>query len=209
MAAGSLVHRTARAVAVAAIMLVATTVISGCAPAVGPTTKPSATSVAEPTTTTPKPTATPTKTPEPQLGEPVGITCEQLITPAEMLDFNPNVSLISDYTPAADTKASQIAGYKGLVCRWVNNSSNEKIDISVAKLDDETLTALKNTAVTESESVPTYGIPPEVEGYFTLYGDVGQAEVFSGKYWIVARSLAFFEPGDVQPLIEAALSHLP
>jgi hypothetical protein len=125
-----------------------------------------------------------------------------------MYNFNPNFSLVEDGAPKADTKAGQIAGMNGLTCQWVNNTSKETIDVAVAKLTDDELTALKNLAITESTPVPTYGAPP-IEGYFTVIGSEGEAQIFTGSYWIAVRSVAFFEPGDVEQLATAAMSHLP
>ena len=142
------------------------------------------------------------------MSEPVDTTCEALLTPDDIYAFNPNFSLIADAQPKVDSKAGQIAGMNGLTCQWVNNSSNEPLDVAVAKLTDDQLTALKNLAVTESTQVPTYGAPP-VEGYFTVIGSEGEAQVFSGSYWVALRSVAFFEPGDAEQLAEAVIAHLP
>ncbi|GGF01766.1 hypothetical protein D9V28_13820 [Mycetocola zhadangensis] len=125
-----------------------------------------------------------------------------------MYNFNPNFSLVEDGAPKADSKAGTIADMGGLTCQWVNNTSKETIDVAVAKLTDEELTALKNSAITESTPVPTYGAPP-IEGYFTVIGSEGEAQIFTGSYWITARSVAFFEPGDVEQLATAAMGHLP
>ena len=58
--------------------------------------------------------------------------------------------------------------------------------------------------------VPTYGTPPDVEGFFlTRAGSSGEAQVFHGPYWIVIDSAALFEPGDAQQLVAAVLANLP
>ena len=53
-------------------------------------------------------------------------------------------------------------------------------------------------------SVPTYG----GVDYFEMKDGIGTANVFSGDYWIVARSVEFFEPGDAESLITAVKTHL-
>jgi hypothetical protein len=93
---------------------------------------------------------------------------------------------------------------KGLACAWVNQTSGELIEVSVANLPAAHLTQLKNDLVTTSNSVPTY----EVEGYFKVNGSTGEAQAFSDPYWIVATSTAFFEPGDAQPIVAAAIAAL-
>ena len=60
-----------------------------------------------------------------------------------------------------------------------------------------------------SKPVPTYGTPPEVEGYFAQAGGTGEAQVFPGPYWIVVDSVALFEPGDAQQLVAAVLRQPP
>ncbi len=155
--------------------------------------------------------STETPTPAPTDGaitsEPVDTTCDALLTADDMYEYNPNVSLVENGVPDADTKVGEIAGMGGLTCQWVNNSSNETLDVGVASLTEDQLTTLKNLAVTESEQVPTYGAPP-VEGYFTVVGREGEAQVFTGSYWVALRSLAFFEPGDAERIAEAAIANL-
>ena len=53
--------------------------------------------------------------------------------------------------------------------------------------------------------VPTYGD----EAYFSVADGVGTAIVFDRSYWLVATSVAFFEPGDATEIVESALSALP
>ena len=60
-----------------------------------------------------------------------------------------------------------------------------------------------------SNAVPTYGTPPDVEGFFLLSGGVGQAQVFTGEYWVVVESESMFEPGDAQQLVASVLENLP
>ena len=159
------------------------------------------------TSATPTPTATPT--PEPTatqapvtVGKPVTIGCNTLVSPDAMYAFNPNYGLSESYTPAAGTEAATIVEAKGLACQWVNQTSGEVVQVAVADLPSDKITALKNNFVMNSNSVPTYG----VEGYFQVEDVLGEAEAFSGTYWISASSDAFYEPGDAQPIVEAALA---
>jgi hypothetical protein len=121
-----------------------------------------------------------------------------------MYDYNSNFGPKPDYTPAAGSLAAEVARQRGLTCAWVNQTSGDVIEIAVANLPEAHLTDLKNTLVTTSYSVPTYG----VEGYFILNGSKGEAQAFSDPYWIVATSTAFFEPGDAEPLVKAAIAAL-
>jgi hypothetical protein len=158
------------------------------------------------------PTPTASETPEPTdtaapmtVGTPVTIDCNTLVSPDAIYAFNPNYGLSESYTPAAGTEAATIAEAKGLACQWVNQTSGEIVQVAVADLPADKITALKNNYVMNSNSVPTYG----VEGYFEAppaEGDLGTAEAFSGTFWISATSDAFYEPGDAQPIVEAALA---
>lgn len=205
MASSSFRSRTARPLAITGVLL-GSLLFAGCAPtdepASSPTPKPTASESSAPSAT---PTAEPTE--DPILSEPIDLTCNELLTPDDVYAFNPNVTFAEDGQPKPDSKAGTIAGMNGLTCQWVNNSSNETMDVAVAKLTDDQLTALKNLAVTESTQVPTYSAPP-VEGFFTVITNEGEAQVFSGAFWVTLRSSAFFEPGDAEQLAEAAIANL-
>jgi len=166
---------------------------------------------ATPSETSVPPTSKPTETPKPTatqppvtVGTPVTIDCNTLISPQAMYDFNPNFGLSDGFKPEAGSEAATIVAAKGLACQWVNQTSGEVIQVAVADLPADKLTALKNSYVTSSNSVPTYG----VEGYFEMDDSFGVAEAFSGSYWISARSNFFLEPGDAQPIIAAAIAGL-
>jgi hypothetical protein len=193
-----------RPLAVTAALL-GSLLLAGCTPAPAasssPTTGPTESGPAASGAPTPSPAETAVAS------EPVEIACEALITPADMYAFNPNISMVAEATPKAGSKASEIAAMGGQFCQWANNSSNTTIDVAVARLGDAALTDLKNRAVTESKQVPTYAAPP-VEGYFTMVENEGEAQVFTGPYWITIRAIDFFEPGDAEQLAEAAIAHL-
>ena len=169
---------------------------------------------ASPSEPTASATPTATETPEPTatqapvtVGTPVTIDCNTLVTPDAIYAFNPNFGLSESYKPAAGTEAATIVEAKGLACQWVNQTSGQIVQVAVADLPADKITALKNNYVMNSNSVPTYG----VEGYFeapATEGDVGVAEAFTGTYWISATSDTFLEPGDAQPIVEAALAGL-
>lgn len=182
---------------------IALALLAGCVPTAD-SADPDATST--PTaSSTPSATPTPSSTPTSAVdGIPITISCDQLIPAQAMYDYNPNFSLKSDYSPAAGSLAAEVATQKGLTCAWVNQTSGDLIEVAVANLPDAHLTQLKNELVTTSHSVPTY----DVEGYFILNGSKGEAQAFSDPFWIVATSTAFFEPGDAQPIVAAAITAL-
>jgi hypothetical protein len=177
--------------------------LSGCTPpASSPTSTPTATHTST-ATAGPKPAATPTDPPT-----PVGLTCDQVLSADQLYAFNPNFGTDPGYAPKGGTKAAEVVGEQGIACGFLNQTSNSVIEVAVAKPSANATTALKNDAVTKSHVVPTYGIPPEIEGYFTMNGDVGEAQVFTNGYWLVVSSKDFAEPGDPQPLVASVVQNL-
>lgn len=190
----------------AAIAIAAVAALAGCTPTpTSPTTPTSSASTAPTGSASPSASATPTDPPT-----PVTLSCDQLVTPDQMYAFNPNFGATADYKPTSGTPQKQVADWKGTACAWQNQTSGEIIQIAVAKPPASQLESLKNSAITVSQPVPTYGTPP-IEGYFKAgTGDkAGQAQIFSGPYWIVAESTAFFEPGDAAQLMTNVLGNLP
>lgn len=197
---------TARTLAALAIAAAAVTLV-GCTPTGGPTPSSSSTASTGGAGGSPvtNPTPTPTATMPPT---PVALTCDQLLTADQLYAFNPNFSADPEYAPAAGTLEKQIADWKGATCAWKNQTSGDVVQIAVALPPADQLEGLKNEAITVAQPVPTYGTPPQIEGYFKA-GDAGQVQIFQGPYWIVAESGAFFEPGDAAPLMQSVLGNLP
>jgi len=194
----SSVSRVLVSLALAGVLVSA---VSACATETDATPVESSAAPTPTASETPEPTGTPAPV---NVGTPVTIDCDELISPDAMYAFNPNFGLSESYKAAAGTEAATIVEAKGLACQWVNQTSGEIVQVAVADLPAEQITALKNNYVMNSNSVPTYG----VEGYFQVEGTVGVAEAFSDSYWISATSDFFLEPGDAEPIISAALAGL-
>ncbi len=196
----------ARAAAVV-VVVAGTIALSACAGDAKPAPTATHASTAAPATA---PSATPTTTPTPSdPPTPVTLTCDQIVTADQMYAYNPNFGADPGYAPASGSLEASIVGYKGVACGWLNQTSNDVIEIAVSKPPASELDGLKNTAVTNSQPVPTYGVPPQVEGYFALRGPKGEVQIFTGAYWVVANSPAFQEPGDAAPLMQNVLDNLP
>jgi hypothetical protein len=196
----------ARTAAVSAVV-VGTLALSACAG--GGTPAPSATHTAS---AAPAASATPTATPTPTPSDPptpVTLSCDQVVTPDQMYAYNPNFGADPGYAATAGSLEASIVSYKGVACGWLNQTSNDVIEIAIAKPPASELDGLKNAAVTNSQPVPTYGVPPQVEGYFAMRGAKGEVQIFTGAYWVVANSPAFQEPGDAAPLMQNVLDNLP
>ncbi|MGO4536924.1 iron ABC transporter ATP-binding protein [Leifsonia sp. 2MCAF36] len=186
--------------------------LAGCTPSASPA--PSASRTANgngsaggaAATSTPKaslPVVTPTAP-----TTPVSLTCPQVVTADQLYAYNPNYGIDPNYTPKSGSLEKKIADWRGATCGWLNQTSKDVIQIAVAKPPVDVMESLKNAAITDSQPVPTYGVPPQVEGYFKP-GAAGQVQIFRGPYWIVAESSAFFEPGDAAPLMASVLGNVP
>jgi len=180
--------------------------LAGCTPSPSPSgsatarNTPSAPPAREPSTTAiPTPTAS-------VVGTPVGKSCVQLISNDDIYAYNPNFVPLTSYTPAAGSSGAQATAYKGVACRWQNETSNDVIDLSVAKLDAATIESLKNQAVAKSTLVPTY--QGADEGYFSAANGTGTAIVFARSSWIVLTSQQFAEPGDAEQLVDGVIAAL-
>ena len=197
-------RRFALLTATVAAGLLASAALAGCTPTPTPSKTPTASASATKTpTATPVPVVTPTAPPT-----PVGITCDQVLTADQLYAFNPNYGPDPDYSPKDGTLEKKIVDWQGVSCAWKNQTSGDVVQIAVAKPPSDAMENLKNVAITDAKPVPTYGVPPEIEGYFKA-GSSGQVQIFRGPYWIVSESGAFFEPGDAAPLMQNVLANIP
>ena len=194
-AASSVLIRRLRASVVVAGTLLA---LTGCigAPEDPDVPTPSAT----PTdTATAEPDPTPTDQPA-----ALDITCEDLVDLDTMYAFDPNYALLGSVDPEPGSAAAEAVAAGGVACRWVRESGDATIDLSVAAYSAAELGELKKEALASSTMVPTYGD----EAYFEVDGDVGTAIVFQGPYRLVVSSVSFFEAGEPAGIIESALGTL-
>ncbi|BDZ53643.1 hypothetical protein GCM10025870_07160 [Agromyces marinus] len=162
------------------------------------------------TTGAPAPTgsAAPEPTPEPtEEPVPFDVACTEILTSDQVYAFNPNYGTAPDYAPTSATLRDAVAA-EGTACGWSNQTSGEVIEVAVATLPEQAYERRVGDAALESNAVPTYGTPPEVEGFFRQSGGVGQAQVFTGGMWIVVESGALFEPGDAQGLIADVVANV-
>lgn len=176
--------------------------VSSASPTATPTTVPAASATPSPT-----PTPTPTPTPAEEADTAVTLGCDQVLTPDDVYDFNPNFGAAPGYKPADGSAASVAALHKGVACGWSNQTSGDLIEVSVAQPTAATLADLKSQVAKSSTSVTTYGAG--VKGYFATANGAGEAQIFSGPYWVAVTSVEFVEARDVETLVAAIVSHLP
>lgn len=150
------------------------------------------------------PALSPSPSPSLDQGEPavpVSIPCTSVISAQSMYDFGPNFALVSSFTPPSSSLAARAAASSGTVCRWVNETSGEAIDVSIAKpssVDFESLLAQARAGTPVPRS--------SGETFFSSVDGAGTAQSFQGRYWITVGSVYFGSADDLAPLLDEALS---
>lgn len=203
-----------RAVA-SALAVVIVVLATGCTPtdeAVAPeptlTIEPSASSTpsSSPNPSPSEPTSEPSASAAPPAGGleslPLGIPCDELVTPQALYDFNPNVG--SDPAPQHGELVLTMAASGGVACGWLNQSSGARISAGVIRLTPDSLAAVRSTALDRAE--PSAAI---TDGYFRVTSGVGHAEIIGDDYWIVIESTVLIDPIEANSFAEpmrAALS---
>ena len=193
-----------RPAAVALVVAASVMLLSGCT---GEAADPEKTNAPPQASEAPTASAEPTETAAPAV--PFAIECDALLTPDQVYAFNPNFGTAPDFEPSGEHVVAVVDDESGTACGWMNQTSGEIIEVGVATPTPDALLAHQSDAAMASTPVPTYGTPPEVEGYFTQAAGSGEVQVFSGPYWIVIRSAALFEPGDAGQLVADVLGNLP
>ncbi len=197
----------ARTPAVGLILVAAASVLllAGCSGAM-----PGATDPAAPPAASESPAADASQPAAPPEEEPVPfeVACDELLTADDIYAFNPNYGTDPGFEPSAEAIVG-IVDEAGTACGLLNQTNGAVVEFGVATPPARALEARMGDAALNSNVVPTYGTPPDVEGYFLQAGGTGEAQVFHGPYWIVVDSAAIFEPGDAQQLVTAVLGNLP
>jgi hypothetical protein len=203
---------TAPRVAALAIVALTTIALTGCTGTPGPSASPSSSpsqSVSQSPSPSPSSSATASSSPSPSASPtanpvPVTRTCDQLVSRQAMYDFNPNFGLLASFTPKPGSSAAIALAKKGVACSWLQQTSRDTIELSVANLPTGDIAALKSGLNSSSKATSAFAAP----GYFTVEGGVGEAQVFTGSYWVVARSTFFSEPGEAAQIVNPAIASL-
>ena len=188
-------------------LFAAVLLLSGCGPAAGPESTSKPTGTPRPTTSA-TPTATATAEPDAPTaplvatGESVGLSCNDVVTPQQIYDYNSNFSIVDGFVPEGGSLAAQAVAANGLACRWMNQTSGATIDVSVAHLDARSNEIRKEFLASNSTSMSSFG----PDGYFDQ-GDVGSAaQAFPGEFWVTAASVAFFTAQDAAGIMNNAIA---
>jgi len=154
----------------------------------------------EPPVATVDPTVQPTNTPEaPTAGLPVIRSCDELVSPQTVFDYNQNFAEEESFSPAAGTLAADAVAIDGIACAWVNQTSGETITVAVANPSSDELETRKAAAGRAAS---------EFDGFYTEGADSGEAQAFTGPYWIIVNFGFFAEEGELAPFVESALESM-
>lgn len=186
-----------------AVSVVAALSLSGClsssgdlVPTFAPPTPGSSDSPAPTELPTPGDTANPAEKPT-----PVSIPCDSVIDAQTMYDFNPNFGLLSTFSPPAGSVTARAEGDKGTVCRWINQTSDDTIDVSISQPGPSAHAAARIAA----ESGTTVSGLGDA-AFFSSSGGTGIVQVFAGPRVITATSVYFATAADAYSLVSAAVA---
>jgi hypothetical protein len=164
---------------------------------------------------TPTPTQTPTPTPTaPALqGVALSLSCDQLLSADALYALKGGSNFTSDpnFKPASGSPAAAIALLQGRTCGFVNQTSGEKFNFSVAQLTPTSIAIVKATATSTlgaNAIAKSYSPNKNVIGYFTADDEVGHIQIITPKYWIVISSSLYGQADDALDLVTALESSL-
>lgn len=166
------------------------------------TSSPSSAPSPSPSEPTPQPSASATLPTSGLDALPLGIPCDELVSPQALYDFNPNFG--SDPAPQQSELVETIVASGGIACGWLNQTSGARISVGVIRLTPDSIDAVRSTAPDRAE--PSAVIP---DGFFRVSGGSGHTEIIGEDYWIVIDSPVLTDPsesGSFAEPIRAALS---
>jgi hypothetical protein len=118
-----------------------------------------------------------------------------------MYDFNPNFGLLASFSPDAGTLTARAVSDEGTVCRWINQTSGDTIDVSISQPGANALAAARSAAESGS-SMSGLGDA----AFFSHSGGTGVVQVFAGQRWITVTSVYLASPNDARNIVESAVS---
>lgn len=173
-------------------------------PTVAPSPEPSDDADGDSPGPTPDPQPTEVRD-APLRGQPFSVACDEVLTPQQLYDYNPNVGADPGYRPRGGSGPERTVELSGTACGWINQTSGETISIGVAHFDAVNFSRVREMARTAGGSSSGLGM----DGHYRTSSGLGVVDAFTGSYWIAAESSTFFAPEDVAPLLEAIRSNLP
>lgn len=136
------------------------------------------------------------------VGVPVDRDCNQILSPDALYMFNPNVGTDPDYVPTG--LARQAVANGGVACGWLNQTSGEKLSVSVGRFNAEGIEVVRGAAAARTGATDL----DTIDGYFTETANGGAIEFFVDQYWVVLESPSITGPDDVLEVIQSITESL-
>jgi prepilin-type N-terminal cleavage/methylation domain-containing protein len=136
---------------------------------------------------------------------PVTKTADQVWTPQQVYDWNPNWSNVT-YTPPNGSFGAEAINLSGVSYRWKHYNDVWPVDVSVARPSPTQLASLETTAQSWGASA-SWGTG--INGYFAVSGGQGIAQVFRNGYWIIVADTMSSSAGDISQIVNAVVSNFP
>lgn len=131
------------------------------------------------------------------------LTCAQLVPAQKMYDFNQNLALQNNFTPASGTPAAVSVSDGGRACNWIHETNGQSLTLAVASPGPLVLPT-RRSAVATGAAVSGIGDA----AYSSSTGNVTRLDAFSAQYWIVVTS-PFSSASDLKALVLQLIPVLP
>ena len=138
---------------------------------------------------------------------PLNLTCNELMNPANLYDFNPNFSFDPSAKFLETTLSKQINDLDKVNCVYLNLSSQQTIQLSVIKVSQESVQALAEKV----ENIPGVTKEKSPEGVSSLFiNDLGVGTTIQlvDNYCISVTSTGFQQASDAQNFITPIVNSL-
>ena len=140
-------------------------------------------------------------------GIPVDFNCEQLITNADLYDYNPN---LTPFTPPEIITGTlgAISDAKGIICGYRNLSSGVEILIGIAKVTEPSVPTI--TSFIASNQISSSNVPgSNLTIFYSAEGSSGVSQISKGQYWVAISSPEFSNAEDSIEMLLMFMNKLP
>lgn len=138
---------------------------------------------------------------------PLNLTCNELMNPANLYDFNPNFSFDPSAKFLETTLSKQMNDLDKVNCVYLNLSSQQTIQLSVTKVSQESVHALAEKV----ENIPGVTKEKSPEGVSSLFiNDLGVGTTIQlvDNYCVSVTSTGFQQASDAQDFITPIVNSL-
>lgn len=140
-------------------------------------------------------------------GENLSLSCDDLLTVEELYTYNPNFALDRELAPIFSSTAKEFEGYKGITCSYLNLSSGNIIQISVAKLDPPSSLKVQDKLLSSNNSAEQ-DPANETTTLFSMNGDTGNLTLLRNSYFISVHSNQFAQQEEAMKFVTPILAKL-